>query len=289
MTSRQRRITAHSFSPPRAAASAAANSNANNNNKTALERKLELLETRFTLPLLGTAAMSLSSVNNNNNSSSPATLDPENSSPASALQLHPSPTASRSPTRHHHLVGGGGGGGRAMEASGRTSSINHRPRHSPSLSPASPTPSSLRSPSAASSQQRQQHSVLMLFGFDTPSLQASSAPPGRGTAASTPCATEASATAGTGAEAEMDRSHRSNGSTTSAPTWHQVAARHVDRVRSTTRTAPAAADGAAFLAEEEQDRTLLTSHVVGAGVVGGSRTAPPRTPPPTAYMVRVRI
>lgn len=46
--------------------------------KTDLERKLELLEARFTLPLAANVGGGASS-----NNSSPATLDPENSSPAS--------------------------------------------------------------------------------------------------------------------------------------------------------------------------------------------------------------
>jgi hypothetical protein len=63
MTSR-RRVATFSFSP-------------DGNSAADLERKLELLEARFTMPLHFPAQ------HHNDNSSSPATLDPENSSPAS--------------------------------------------------------------------------------------------------------------------------------------------------------------------------------------------------------------
>jgi hypothetical protein len=63
MTSR-RRVAAFSFSP-------------DGNSAADLERKLELLEARFTMPL------HFPSHHHSDNSSSPATLDPENSSPAS--------------------------------------------------------------------------------------------------------------------------------------------------------------------------------------------------------------
>ena len=51
-----------------------------NNRASDLERKLELLEARFTMPL---QFQSKSHPNNSNNSNSPATLDAENSSPVS--------------------------------------------------------------------------------------------------------------------------------------------------------------------------------------------------------------
>jgi hypothetical protein len=71
MTSR-RRVAAFTFSPD--------GGNDGNGRSSDLERKLELLEARFTMPL---QFQSKSLQNNSNNSNSPATLDAENSSPVS--------------------------------------------------------------------------------------------------------------------------------------------------------------------------------------------------------------
>jgi hypothetical protein len=82
MTTR-RRVATFSFSPTES------EDGANNDNvqegKTDLERKLELLEARFTMPLDQpfAVAAAVAAPNGSNNSCSPATLDPENSSPAS--------------------------------------------------------------------------------------------------------------------------------------------------------------------------------------------------------------
>ena len=71
MTSR-RRLASFTFSPNRGTD--------NNDHGSELERKLELLEARFTMPL---QFQLKSHQNNSNNSNSPATLDAENSSPVS--------------------------------------------------------------------------------------------------------------------------------------------------------------------------------------------------------------
>ena len=71
MTSR-RRVATFTFSPD--------GGNDDNGRASDLERKLELLEARFTMPL---QLQSKSHQNNSNNSNSPATLDAENSSPVS--------------------------------------------------------------------------------------------------------------------------------------------------------------------------------------------------------------
>ena len=72
MTSR-RRVATFTFSPD-------GGKDDNNGRASELERKLELLEARFTMPL---QFQSKSHQNNSNNSNSPATLDAENSSPVS--------------------------------------------------------------------------------------------------------------------------------------------------------------------------------------------------------------
>lgn len=77
--------------------------------KTDLERKLELLEARFTMPLdqssasAVTAAAASNKHDNNDNNSSPATLDPENSSPASI----PSTTNTNANNNSQHSFGFG--------------------------------------------------------------------------------------------------------------------------------------------------------------------------------------
>ena len=71
MTSR-RRVATFTFSPD--------GGNDDTGRASDLERKLELLEARFTMPLQFQAR---SHQNNSNNSNSPATLDAENSSPVS--------------------------------------------------------------------------------------------------------------------------------------------------------------------------------------------------------------
>jgi hypothetical protein len=88
MTTR-RRVATFTFSPDDG------DVRGSTNRATDLERKLELLEARFTMPLHFPPPPNhqthSSLLNNSNNSNSPATLDPENSSPASiqSSTIHP--------------------------------------------------------------------------------------------------------------------------------------------------------------------------------------------------------
>jgi hypothetical protein len=82
MTTRPRRVQTFTFSPE--GGHTDGNNDAQRATSTNLERKLELLEARFTMPLHFQPQNCQSNNNNsNNNSNSPATLDAENSSPVS--------------------------------------------------------------------------------------------------------------------------------------------------------------------------------------------------------------